>query len=208
MNIESNVKSDVVFRHIIVPHDLTSHADAALHLAATMARPQLSMVVVVNVVDPNEDHENEDIHSVSQVGDLARNRWKLLKFAARRILPPDVKVDVRILSGEPQNALLAEAHEFGADLLIISNHPLTGTGYPFGGCALEQIKSRFPCPVLTVSVSGENGASIGLPKLRELETHSLEQYCALSRRLAKEGTHRPAFIGYSHLPSSPSGVCD
>jgi nucleotide-binding universal stress UspA family protein len=208
VDIESNVQSDVVFRRILVPHDLTTRADHALRLAGTMAHPQLSKLVLVNVIDPNDVpiKDNRDVES--QVSELARDRWRYLKIAAKRVLPADVDVAVRILSGSPQHVILAEALEFGADLLILTTHPRTGAGYPFNGWVDEQIQLQAPCPVLTVPVNEESGDSIALQKLRAVETHSLKQYCALSRRLSKEESHRPVFIGYAHLPSSLSGVCD
>jgi nucleotide-binding universal stress UspA family protein len=208
MNIETNVQSDVVFRHIVVPHDLTLHADKALQMAGTMAHPQLSRVVLLNVIDPGEVPKDESGDFISEVGELARHRWRLLTFAARRLLPADVKVEVRVLSGNPQDVILEEVQNLGADLLVTTTHPRTGAGYPFHGWSDEHVQSKASCPVLIIPVSEENGASIGMPKLRELETHSLAQYCELSRRLAKESTRRPVFIGYAHLPSSPLGVCE
>jgi nucleotide-binding universal stress UspA family protein len=209
MNIESNVQSDVVFYRILVPHDLTARSDRALEMAGTMAHPLRSEVVLVHVIDPGDRRQQESIRLMSQAGEVARDQWRFLQIAAKRLLPAGVKSDVRILSGDPQEAILTEARKLGADLLIITTQPLSGAGYPFSGVKIEHIENQAPCPVLTVEVREEDDqASLASQEKRNLETHSLKQYCEISRHLSKKDSHRPVYLGYAHLPASPSGVCD
>jgi nucleotide-binding universal stress UspA family protein len=207
MNIEANVQSDVVFYRIVVPHDLTERSDRAVQLAGTMAHPLRSEVVLIHAIDPTELREQEALHFMSQAGDPARDRWRFLQTAAKRLLPADVKSEVRIISGDPQSAILTEAQKLGADLLIITTHPLTGVGYPFDGGEIEPVQRRASCPVLTIQVADEDEVSPARQEMKKSETHNLKQYCELSRDLSKKDSHRPVYIGYSHLPANPSGVC-
>lgn len=206
--VESNVQSDVVFHHIVVPHDLTARSNRALELAGTMAHPLRSEVILVNVIDPADPREEEGVNFMSRLGDISRDRWRYLQLTAKRVLPSDVKSDVRIFSGNPHDIILSELETLGADLLIITTHPVTGAGYPFGGGKTDQIIHRASCPVLTVQVSLGDERSRTEMEMKNLQTHSLKQYCDVSRQLARKTSHRPVFLGYAQLPANPLGVCD
>ena len=179
-----------------------------MEFAGTVAHPFQSEVVLINVIDPSEQREIPQLHFMSQVGAMARDRWKFLQGAAKRLLPANVRFDVRILSGDPQDAVLAEAEKLGADLLIIPTHPVTGAGYPFHGGKAEHILQQAPCPVLTFQVSDEDEVAFVEKETRKVETHNLSQYCDASRELSRKGFHRPVYLGYSTLPANPAGVCD
>jgi nucleotide-binding universal stress UspA family protein len=208
MNIESKIPSDVVFYKIIVPHDLSRRADKAVQMAGTMAHPLHSEVIVMHVIDPTEGFTNEDISSSDQMTDLARDRWRYLQLLAKRVLPADLKVDVRVLSGDPQKIILAETKNVGADLLIITTNPLKGAGYPFLGGETEHIQFKAPCPVLAIPVTDDDEVSLARQASKMVETHSLRQYCEVSRTMAKKTAHRPVYLGYAHVPANPSGLCE
>jgi nucleotide-binding universal stress UspA family protein len=207
MNIETNVQSDVVFNKIIVPHDLSRRADKAVQMAGTMAHPLRSEVIVIHVIDPSAESRDEDVSVIAQMRDLARDRWRHLQIATKRLVPADVRFDVRILSGDPQHVILAEAKKLGADLLVITTHPFTGAGYPYTGGETEHIQYNAPCPVLAVPVSEVEEEDFAEREMTQFQTHSLKQYCDLSRKLSRTTAHRPVYLGYAHLPSSPAGVC-
>jgi len=206
-DVESNAQSDVIFHHIVVPHDLTVRSDRALELAGTMAHPLRSEVILINVIDPANPREEESAHFMSRLGDISRDRWRSLQIRAKRVLPSDVKSDIRIFSGNPYDVILTEVQKLGADLLIITTHPITGAGYPFVGRKTDQIIHQASCPVLTVQVSLDDEKSRAEMEMNKLQTHSLKQYCDVSRQLARKSAHRPVFLGYAHLPASPAGVC-
>ncbi|MCE0521288.1 MAG: universal stress protein [Methylacidiphilales bacterium] len=208
MNIKSNVQSDVVFYRIVVPHDLTPRSNKALELAGTMAHPLRSEIVLINVINPNDPSENEEDQLTSHVGDLTQARANFLHFTARQLLPADVKCKVLILAGDPRNAILTESRKLGADLLIITTHPLTGAGYPFQGGNSEHIIHLAPCPVLTVQVPEEREAWQFDREGGAFHPHTFDQYHKLSRQLTMTCSHRPVYIGYSTLPINPSGVCE
>ena len=205
MKTESHIQSASPFQRIVIPHDLTARSDQAMKFAGTVAHPLQSEVILINVIDPRDQRENEHIHFMSQLGDMARDRWNFLQIAAKRLLPAGVRFDVRILSGDPQAAILTEAKKLGADLLIITTHPVTGAGYPFHGGTAEHIMHLAPCHVLTLRVSEEDEVK---KEIKNLETHNLSQYCDLSRKLSRKSAHRPVFLGYSTLPGHLAGVCD
>jgi nucleotide-binding universal stress UspA family protein len=208
MKTESHVRPSAPFQRIVIPHDLTVRSDKAMEFAGTVAHPFQSEIVLINVIEPTEQPAHEHLHFISQVGDMARDRWRFLQIAAKRLLPDNVKFDVRILSGDPQDAILAEAKKIGADLLIVTTHPLTGAGYPFHGEKAQDIMHRASCPVLTIQVSEEDEASLAEKEMEKFKTHNLSQYCEVSRELSKTGSHRPVYLGYSTLPANPAGVCD
>jgi len=207
-DVELNVQSDVIFHHIVVPHDLTARSDRALELAATMAHPLRSEIILINVIDPDNPREEEGMNFMSRLGDISRDRWRFLKLRAKRVLPSNLKSDVRIFSGNPQDVILSEAQKLGADLLVITTHPVTGAGYPFSGGKTEQIFLQDSCPVLTFQVSLDDEKSRAEMEMKKLQTHSLKQYCDVSRQLAKTSIRRPVFLGYAQLPANPAGVCE
>lgn len=207
MNVESNAQADRVFNHIVVPHDLTVRSNRAVQLAGTMAHPLRSKVALIHVIDLSDWRGKGLIHFMNEVADLARDRWRFLQIAAKRLLPAEVKFDVRILSGDPQDVILTEARKLGADLLIITAHPLTGAGYPFSGGSVEHIPHQAPCPVLFTQVSEEDEASLVEQEMGDFHPHNLNQSREFSRLLSSKQAYRPVYIGYSRLPASPLGVC-
>ena len=113
MSIESNVQSDVVFYNIVVPHDLTARSDKAVQMASSMAHPLRSNILLINVIDPSDWHGLEHADFLSEMMDLARDRSKMLRTVAERLLHADVKFDVCVLFGIAESVILAEARKTG-----------------------------------------------------------------------------------------------
>jgi len=42
---------------------------------------------------------------------------------------------------------------------------------------------------------------------KELQPHSLEQYCELCRRFSNQHRYKATYLGYALLPDYPLGVC-
>jgi len=207
MNINSRNPPAEVFHRIVVPHDLTTRSDRAVQLAGTMAHPLHSEVILINVIDPSDWHQTSHIYFMNEMAHSIRERWRFLQIAAKRLLPADVKFDIRILFGDPEGSILAEAQKLGADLLIITTHPLTGAGYPFKGGKADHILHKAPCPVLTIQVPQEDELSLVEQEMRKFRPHNFKQYCEASRLLSKSHSYRPIYLGYSRTPTDLLGMC-
>jgi len=207
MKSEPDVQVKGLFHLIVVPHDLTGRSDKAVQLAGTIADPLHSEVVLVNVISPGDFHAGGPSRFVSELADLTEARLDYLQCAVKRLLPNEVKSDVRILSGDPQSVILDEAQKVGADLLIITTHPLSGAGYPFDGGKADHILHTAPCPVLTIQVPEEAETTWVEEAIRFLHPHDMNQYCELSRQLSKTHSFHPVYTGYSRTPADILGGC-
>jgi nucleotide-binding universal stress UspA family protein len=178
-----------------------------VQLAGTIAHPLHSEIVLIHVINTHDEHPDTAADILSNAADLAEDRRNLLRNAAKRFLPANVKFDVRILTGDPLSIALAEAKNLDADLMIITTHPLTATGFPFSRGRARQIVHRALCPVLTIQVPDEQEPPDTVWEASTLRPHNLHQYCEFSRLLSREGIHRPTYTGYSHTSSGLLGGC-
>lgn len=195
-----NVPGKEGLRRIIVPHDLTWRSDRAVQWAGTIADAFHSSVMLIHVIDPDDQRNYGPL--------WADDRQKILLTVASRLLPADVKSEVRVFIGEPRNVMLIEAKKSEADLLILTVHPFTAAACSqIDDKIAEQIVHQASCPVLTVQVPAENEFTYIEWEARTLQPHNLGQYCEFSRILSKENVYRPAYMGYSRTPTDLLGMC-
>ena len=58
--------------------------------------------------------------------------------------------DVAVVAGHPADAIVREARERGADLIVMGTHGRTGLAKLFLGSVASRVVTAAHCPVLTV----------------------------------------------------------
>jgi nucleotide-binding universal stress UspA family protein len=116
-----------LFRSVLVAVDDSEPSDAAVALAAKLARALGSEVTLCNVADTPDPAvvERAAIHA--------------------GLVPPPRTV---VVEGEPAEAILAEAAPRGADLIVMGSHGRGGLQRLALGSVAEQVVRRSPVPVL------------------------------------------------------------
>jgi nucleotide-binding universal stress UspA family protein len=140
-----------LFRKVLVPHDFSPHADAALGLALELARRARGRVLVLHVIPrfarlagiPPGDFPPADV-SAEMAADQARRLGARVAHRGRRGAP----VDCRVVVGDPLAAILEAAR--GASAVVMGTLGRTGLAHLVVGSVAERVVRHSPVPVLTV----------------------------------------------------------
>jgi nucleotide-binding universal stress UspA family protein len=139
-----------LFRRILVPHDFSEHATAALGVAATLAAERGGSLLVVHAVPsfvlgdglvPGEAW----IPPEELVADALRRLEAIVKIVVGR---RRIGCECRVLTGDPYQQILASAP--GMDLIVMATAGRTGLSHLVIGSVAEKVVRHSPVPVLTV----------------------------------------------------------
>ena len=146
----------MTLRKILVPVDYSDCSRAALVYAADIARALGAELDVVHVWDrPPYVSEVEVRHpdgAVRSLVDMIREgaAREMEAFVALAKLPPDVRFERRLSSGNPAARILSELELGRHDLVIVGTHGRTGLRHVLLGSVAEKLVRLSPVPVLTV----------------------------------------------------------
>ena len=147
---------------ILVPTDFSAPSAQALRYGAALAE-RFSAHLLVIYADPFVPPVDFTI-SAAGVFDLPREemvesaREQLQTFAESNI-PPAVPYDVRVLVSTPIDAIVAQASEVGASLIVMGTHGRTGLRRLLVGSVTEAVMRLAPVPVVVVHEETPTGAA-------------------------------------------------
>jgi universal stress protein A len=127
-------------RIILVPHDLSKHANRALQLAASLAGPQGRLIV---------------LHVTNHYGNPAVQK-KVLDAGRRGLAravqvtlgsEPMIPVEQQVVSGDPHREIVKVAKK--ADCIVMCTLGKTGLSHLLIGSVAEKVVRHAPTPVLT-----------------------------------------------------------
>ena len=131
---------------ILVPHDLTADADAALRAADELPYPGAPRVVVhvLPRIDPKVPGgvwsvDDDDPRRQHAARALARHTTGLLPEAA-----------LQVVIGDPGTRIVELARQLGARLIVMPSHGRRGPERPALGSVSEHVTRFAPCPVLVL----------------------------------------------------------
>lgn len=139
-----------LFRHILVPHDFSATADAALRAAADLAAGAGGRLTVLNVVSPTY-LISDPLFTASlpppeaAVPDIQAS---LARRVERILKTRDVPVKVVVQIGHAAEAIVEMARR--ASLVLMSTHGRTGMSHLLLGSVAERVVRLSPTPVLTI----------------------------------------------------------
>src|SRR5262249_24396073 len=145
-------------RTILCPVDFSDCSRYAFRLAGVLAHGHESRVVVV--------HVSQKLRPMVAYGEaLAELQpkeykewlWKVLQRF--RLREPKVKVEHRLMEGDPAREILKMAEETGCDLIIMGTHGRTRLQRMLLGSVAEQVLRKARCPVVTVKTPQTVSAS-------------------------------------------------
>ena len=144
------------YRTILVPHDFSEDADAALDTAVDLARrlhAELHLLhsyqQPLDVLSPYGVAMPPNL--IPEIRDAALAR---LRRIAERHAGSGVRIGVRVVEGPPALAIEEAIGELGADLVVMGTRGLTGLRHLLLGSVAERTVRTAPCPVLTVKSKG------------------------------------------------------
>jgi len=134
---------------ILHPTDFSDAADAAFHLACSLARDHGSKLELLYIVTPPTVAYTEGA-MLPPTRDIKDEVWTKLDS----IVPTDAAIEVErcVVEGEPAREILRIANEMGCDLIVMGTHGRRGLTRLLMGSVAEEVVRKSTCPVLTVKV--------------------------------------------------------
>jgi universal stress protein A len=137
---------------ILVAHDFSPDADAALTLAIEVAQRFGQPIEIAHV------HESGsyvlpppfDLISLPPQAQEYEHLEEALAERAERVGHADVAATTQVLTGVVHEALVARAREIGSDLIVIGSRGAGALAHVLLGSVAERVVRHAPCPVLVV----------------------------------------------------------
>ena len=123
---------------VLIATDLSPEADRALSRALAIAAEHDASILIVHA--PGEPVRDEDLASI-------RHR---LKARCGQEAPPDLKIEIDFLPGDPVQAILAAADGFKPDLIAIGGHAHMRLRDAWLGTIATRLVRRTSAPTLVV----------------------------------------------------------
>jgi universal stress protein A len=139
-------------KNILVPTDLSPHAEAAFEYACELAAKLDATVHLVNVIGiPALGVPELGVAVTSAMIEsmISENEKALEALAARR--GESVRLgQVLMKTGDARDMIEEAAKEVGADLIVMGTHGRRGVSRALLGSVAEVVVRTAPCPVLTI----------------------------------------------------------
>lgn len=179
---------------ILVPTDLSETAAHALRYASALAdRLDAHLLVIhadsfIPAVDFTAVPASSFDLAQQQLIDQARES---LEKQTEENVGRNVPFDIRVVVGSPVNAIVSQARESGADLIVMGTHGRSGLGRLLFGSVTDAVMRMAPAPVIAVSPTSLETGQVR----RVLCNVTFEPTCIQALRCAADLTQNP----YSEL---------
>ena len=149
------MNSTLPIRRILVPHDFSDAADAALIEAIRLAHAFGAQITLLHAFDdPAEgadDAADVDRELEPELCEnIGRQARKTLEKVAARVRGSGVEITTRVRCGRPWCEIDSEATEGHFNLIVMGTHGRTGLAHGLYGSVAEKIVRTALCLVLTV----------------------------------------------------------
>jgi nucleotide-binding universal stress UspA family protein len=149
------MRSDQVFKSIVVGTDGSETATQAVHQAVDLAKEIDAKLELVSAYEPVSDQrlreERTDVPDDLQwMVNPREDVDATLKQAAEVAKEAGVNVQTYARQGDPADAILDVAEEQNADLIIVGNKGMTGAKRFLLGSVPNKVSHHAPCSVLII----------------------------------------------------------
>jgi nucleotide-binding universal stress UspA family protein len=142
---------------VLLAIDGSAHSHAALVEFAKRPWPNGTEVQILTVIHPSIRLFLEPTLVVAAAHmeralELERNAPALVKSASEMIRDahPGISATAKIVEGIPQDSIVGEAEEWGADLIVLGSHGYGRVGRVFLGSVAGAVVAKAPCSVQVV----------------------------------------------------------
>jgi nucleotide-binding universal stress UspA family protein len=138
-------------KRILVPHDFSETAQAALDYALDLAEKVGASVTVVHAYEyPMLTYPEGPAVTAELMRQVQGAAAGALDAVVSRAKRPAVAVDGALREGPAWSEILAAADHAKADLIVVGTHGRRGLSRALLGSVAEKLVRASPCPVLTV----------------------------------------------------------
>ena len=150
-------------RLILVPTDMSEPAAHALRYASALGERLGAHLLVIHadafIPPTNFSANTAGVFHLSQDAMMVTAREDLRKHAEQNIRSR-VPYDLRVINGEPLDAIQMQVRESGADLVVMGTHGRTGVSRLVFGSVTEAVMRVVPVPVIAVNPTAADSAEV------------------------------------------------
>jgi len=152
-----------MYQHILVPLDGSKLAECAVPWAHELAkRSGVEKVSLVRVIRQSKGYRRTTDYSktpssppvTEPVGAKEKEAVNYLAVMAKNLQDDGIKVETKILLGDPAQAILFHAEHDTCDLIVMASHGRHGLGRALRGSVTEKVFRGTCKPVLMVRGPG------------------------------------------------------
>lgn len=138
-----------MFKHILVPTDLTDNTFEALNIAVKMALHEQSRITLLHIIETIADTEFEEFEDFYLK--LKRRAQKKMEQMLAGYQQELLSIQREIAYGKRVNEIVKFADENAIDLIVLSSHRIEVTESSKGwGTISYKVGILSPCPVMLV----------------------------------------------------------
>lgn len=141
-----------MYTRVLVPLDGSEVAEAVLPVAVTLAKADGAALRLLRIAEePRPPARGETDVSAPADREAGRLRQEAEDYLQRMIgRLPGLPVDGAVRVGDPAEGILAEAEEWGADLIALATHGRSGLRRVVLGSVAQAVVTSALCEVLTL----------------------------------------------------------
>jgi nucleotide-binding universal stress UspA family protein len=146
---ESEHEESRMFKHILVPIDLSDRNERTLRIAVELARIKQSRVTLLHVIQGIAGVSTRELRNFYKT--LEQRSQRSLTRAAKRFVDAEVAVRAIVVIGDPAREIIKAATARKVTLIVMGSHRVM-PGRPGQGLGTISYKVGIgcPCPILLV----------------------------------------------------------
>ncbi len=138
-----------LFKKVLVPLDFTSKNDAALRVAADLAKQNDAHVTLIHVIEKIEYADDEEITDFYE--SLTQRARTMLRTCAEQFHRAHLPVTEEVVLGKTASTVVDYVTENQIDIVVLSSHKVNLDELPKGWATLSyQLSILCQCPVMLV----------------------------------------------------------
>jgi nucleotide-binding universal stress UspA family protein len=153
---------------ILLAIDGSTHSQDAVDEVAKRPWPVHSTIRVLSVIQPYTPPATEFVLAGATLDDLTRQQIeeanRLTAGAAGALEAARLSTEVVVRQGDPRSAIVDEADEWGADLIVVGSHGRTGVTRLLLGSVAEAVVGHAHCSIEVVRRRDPHAARSAVPK--------------------------------------------
>jgi len=139
---------------ILLAIDGSAHSQVAVDEVARRPWPSNSTIRILSVIQPYTPPATEFVLAGATLDNIrqqqASSAEQITKHAADALKETGVPTEITVREGDPRSAIIDEADEWGADLIVVGSHGRTGLTRWFLGSVAQAIVGHASCSVEVV----------------------------------------------------------
>ena len=154
-----------MFKNILVPLDGSTLAEAAIAVAASLAKTLKAPVTLLHIIEKDAPQEVHNDHHITQADEATI----YLEQLAKRAFPADVQVTWHVHTAAVKDVAVSIVEhattEFQPDLIVMCTHGKSGVRDLFFGSIAQQVVAHGKTPLLLIKPDNNSPTTFKLDRI-------------------------------------------